>query len=195
MFDSNSSSANAGKPANKISPLGYPSELLVPQATMESVMVTIGSIVLNPKQRQPIQWYIAAAIAFSLLLMFFGAIGRLIHKGVGIWGINIPIARGFAIVNFVWWVYYSVQILLLGAASTRIYASKFGSHIKPPENADFVVKKGRHKTHSSRHNKTVARSTKVVKGASTLRSRRLINSAFSNFLSSVPRVGAERNLD
>ena len=28
----------------------------------------------------------------------------LIIKGVGIWGINIPIGWGFAIVNFVWWI-------------------------------------------------------------------------------------------
>ena len=32
------------------------------------------------------------------------AIGYLIGKGVGIWGINIPIGWGFAIVNFVWWI-------------------------------------------------------------------------------------------
>jgi len=25
-------------------------------------------------------------------------------KGTGIWGINIPIGWGFAIVNFVWWI-------------------------------------------------------------------------------------------
>ena len=25
-------------------------------------------------------------------------------KGVGIWGINVPVGWGFAIVNFVWWV-------------------------------------------------------------------------------------------
>ena len=25
-------------------------------------------------------------------------------KGVGIWGINIPVAWGFAIINFVWWI-------------------------------------------------------------------------------------------
>jgi hypothetical protein len=25
-------------------------------------------------------------------------------KGVGVWGINIPIGWGFAIVNFVWWI-------------------------------------------------------------------------------------------
>ena len=25
-------------------------------------------------------------------------------KGVGIWGINIPVGWGFAIINFVWWI-------------------------------------------------------------------------------------------
>ncbi len=33
-----------------------------------------------------------------------GAATWLIVKGVGIWGINIPIGWGFAIVNFVWWI-------------------------------------------------------------------------------------------
>ena len=32
------------------------------------------------------------------------SIAWLIIKGVGIWGINIPIGWGFAIVNFVWWI-------------------------------------------------------------------------------------------
>jgi Ni/Fe-hydrogenase subunit HybB-like protein len=93
-----------GEPANKISPLGYPSELLAPKENYESVTETIGSIVLKPRQRQPIQWYVVATIAFSLLMMFFGAISYLIYRGVGIWGINIPVVWGFAIVNFVWWV-------------------------------------------------------------------------------------------
>ena len=28
----------------------------------------------------------------------------LFYKGVGVWGIVIPVAWGFAIVNFVWWI-------------------------------------------------------------------------------------------
>src|SRR5207249_4621699 len=40
-----------------------------------------------------------------LLLMLFGvAVGYLLYRGVGIWGINIPVAWGFAITNFVWWI-------------------------------------------------------------------------------------------
>ena len=32
------------------------------------------------------------------------AVTYLFAKGVGIWGINVPVAWGFAIVNFVWWI-------------------------------------------------------------------------------------------
>ena len=39
-----------------------------------------------------------------LVMMLFLAVGYLFMKGVGIWGIRIPIAWGFAIVNFVWWI-------------------------------------------------------------------------------------------
>ena len=37
-----------------------------------------------------------------MVLLF--AISYLLIRGVGIWGINIPVAWGFAIVNFVWWI-------------------------------------------------------------------------------------------
>ena len=32
------------------------------------------------------------------------ALTYLVLKGVGIWGVNIPVGWGFAIVNFVWWI-------------------------------------------------------------------------------------------
>jgi len=37
-------------------------------------------------------------------MLFFFAVSYLLYRGVGIWGINIPVAWGFAIVNFVWWI-------------------------------------------------------------------------------------------
>jgi Ni/Fe-hydrogenase subunit HybB-like protein len=30
--------------------------------------------------------------------------GWLLFRGIGVWGVNIPVAWGFAIVNFVWWI-------------------------------------------------------------------------------------------
>jgi molybdopterin-containing oxidoreductase family membrane subunit len=39
-----------------------------------------------------------------MLNMLAGVLGYLFLKGVGIWGINIPVGWGFAIINFVWWI-------------------------------------------------------------------------------------------
>ena len=49
-------------------------------------------------------WIAGFAVAFLLLLVFLWAIGWLLVKGIGIWGVNIPVAWGFAITNFVWWI-------------------------------------------------------------------------------------------
>ena len=89
-------------PASKISPLGYPTNLLEAGQTYESVNRTISEIPLG--DRAPKVWWIGIVVAFLLLMMFFFAVSWLFIKGVGIWGINIPVAWGFAIVNFVWWV-------------------------------------------------------------------------------------------
>lgn len=82
--------------------LGYPSELLGRNETYQSVTETIGSIVLTRKH--PRSWLFGFAVAFALLMLFFIAIAWLLYKGVGIWGINVPVAWAFAIVNFVWWI-------------------------------------------------------------------------------------------
>ena len=39
-----------------------------------------------------------------LTMMLLFAIGYLFLKGIGIWGVTIPIGWGFEIVNFVWWI-------------------------------------------------------------------------------------------
>ena len=84
------------------SPLGYPTNLFAGKETFEGVNETIGSVVL--RDRQPRPWWIGFIIAFALLMVLFLAISWLLIRGVGIWGINIPVAWGYAIVNFVWWI-------------------------------------------------------------------------------------------
>ncbi|MGH8399442.1 MAG: NrfD/PsrC family molybdoenzyme membrane anchor subunit, partial [Gammaproteobacteria bacterium] len=49
-------------------------------------------------------WIFGAFISFCLLMLLNTVITLLAIKGVGIWGINIPVAWGFAITNFVWWI-------------------------------------------------------------------------------------------
>ncbi len=49
-------------------------------------------------------WLLAALFFLLLIVVFTIATSYLIFKGVGIWGINVPVAWGFAITNFVWWI-------------------------------------------------------------------------------------------
>jgi molybdopterin-containing oxidoreductase family membrane subunit len=75
---------------------------LGPGHTYASVTDKISSIVLVEGTRKG--WLAGFAIAFALLMLLNVAVVYLLYIGVGIWGINIPIAWGFAIVNFVWWI-------------------------------------------------------------------------------------------
>jgi Ni/Fe-hydrogenase subunit HybB-like protein len=49
-------------------------------------------------------WYAAFAFCSALTALFAVAIAYLFYKGVGIWGVDVPVAWAFAITNFVWWV-------------------------------------------------------------------------------------------
>jgi Ni/Fe-hydrogenase subunit HybB-like protein len=49
-------------------------------------------------------WLVAFFGLLAGTLGFVGAMGYLFTKGVGIWGVDIPVAWGFAIANFVWWI-------------------------------------------------------------------------------------------
>ena len=70
--------------------------------TYATVTDKISSIVLTQPTRRG--WWAGFLIAFSLLMVLNYAVAKLLTVGVGIWGVNIPIAWGFAIVNFVWWI-------------------------------------------------------------------------------------------
>ena len=82
--------------------MGSARPLIGPGHTFETVTDKISSIVLARGTTKG--WVFGFAIAFSLLMLLNLAITVLLFTGVGIWGINIPIAWGFAIVNFVWWI-------------------------------------------------------------------------------------------
>ncbi|HJZ53184.1 MAG TPA: NrfD/PsrC family molybdoenzyme membrane anchor subunit [Candidatus Acidoferrales bacterium] len=76
--------------------------IIEPGHTLGTVTDKISSIVLGRGTSKG--WLFGFAIAFSLLMLLNFTIGYLLIKGVGIWGINIPVGWGFAIVNFVWWI-------------------------------------------------------------------------------------------
>src|SRR5262249_27710341 len=81
---------------------GAAAPVIGPGYTFASVTDKISSIVLG--RRAPWGWWVGFLISFTLVMVFLGAVGWLLVRGVGIWGINMPVAWGFAIVNFVWWI-------------------------------------------------------------------------------------------
>jgi molybdopterin-containing oxidoreductase family membrane subunit len=76
--------------------------VLAPGHSYASVTDQISAIVLTrPTGRG---WWVGFAATFLLVNVLLVSITWLLVEGVGIWGINIPIGWGFAIVNFVWWI-------------------------------------------------------------------------------------------
>ena len=70
--------------------------------SLASVSDKVGGIVL--KRKITLGWVFGLLIAFAVLQNLAAGATWLIIKGVGVWGINIPIGWGFAIINFVWWI-------------------------------------------------------------------------------------------
>ena len=76
--------------------------LVAPAHTMATVTDKISSIVLT--RRTPVMWWVAFAVSFALVLILFYSVTAVIFTGVGLFGVMIPVAWGFAITNFVWWI-------------------------------------------------------------------------------------------
>jgi Ni/Fe-hydrogenase subunit HybB-like protein len=72
-----------------------------PGHTYASVTDKISEIVTG---KTPKGWILGFGLAFMLLMVLLYAVTYLLLRGVGIWGINVPIGWGFDIVNFVWWI-------------------------------------------------------------------------------------------
>jgi len=70
--------------------------------SLASISDKVGGIVL--KRKTTLGWILGLLIGFGLMQALMAAATWLFVKGVGVWGINIPVGWGFAIVNFVWWI-------------------------------------------------------------------------------------------
>jgi molybdopterin-containing oxidoreductase family membrane subunit len=77
-------------------------QVLAPGYTYGTVTDKISALVLTRPFNW--RWFTGFSISFFLLMVLTVAIIYLFAKGVGIWGINIPVGWGFAIVNLVWWI-------------------------------------------------------------------------------------------
>ncbi|HYA17200.1 MAG TPA: NrfD/PsrC family molybdoenzyme membrane anchor subunit [Bryobacteraceae bacterium] len=70
--------------------------------SLASVSDKVGGIVL--KRKITLGWVFGLLVSFGLLQGLAAGATWLFIKGVGVWGINIPVGWGFAIINFVWWI-------------------------------------------------------------------------------------------
>jgi molybdopterin-containing oxidoreductase family membrane subunit len=76
--------------------------VIAPGHNFKSVTQMIAGIVLTTNT--PLGWFGGLAVAGGVATFLIIALTWLFLKGVGIWGVTIPGAWGFAIINFVWWI-------------------------------------------------------------------------------------------
>ena len=76
--------------------------VIAPGHTFKSVTEEVSRIVLT--SHTPLGWWFGFLVASSVVGILLTAVTWLFVKGVGIWAITIPVAWGFAIINFVWWI-------------------------------------------------------------------------------------------
>ena len=81
-----------------------PDSVLGPGHDYDSVTDRITNIVYLPFKRAPRKWLVGAFISFLFVNLLMLAMWVLFTRGIGVWGVNIPIGWGFAIINFVWWI-------------------------------------------------------------------------------------------
>ena len=77
-------------------------EVIAPGHTFRSVTQKIAGLVLT--SNTPLGWFGGLTVAGGVATLLVIAMTWLFLKGIGIWGVTIPGAWGFAIINFVWWI-------------------------------------------------------------------------------------------
>jgi len=75
--------------------------LIGPGHTSATVTDKISAVVL---MKTPRWWFFAFGVSFLLVMLLFYSLAYLFTKGVGIFGVNVPVGWGWDITNFVWWI-------------------------------------------------------------------------------------------
>jgi Ni/Fe-hydrogenase subunit HybB-like protein len=85
-----------------IDPVTGEYRVIAPGHTFKSVTDKVSRIVLT--SHTPLGWWFGFLLAGSIVCLLTVCVSWLFVKGVGIWAVTIPVAWGFAIVEFVWWI-------------------------------------------------------------------------------------------
>ena len=78
--------------------------IVEPGHSYASVTDIISGFPLTRLRDTRLGWFVATFIAFAIVMVFLYAVTILFVRGVGVFGINIPVGWGFDIINFVWWI-------------------------------------------------------------------------------------------
>jgi len=78
--------------------------LILPGNDLQTITDKITDIPFLDLKNTPRAWFFGFLAGFALLQVFFLSVTWLLVKGVGVWGLNVPVGWGFAIINFVWWI-------------------------------------------------------------------------------------------
>ena len=100
----------AGAAGNAMSNAALPA----PAESYASVSERGCALALQPRAGRG--WLAAFALALLLTLLLACGIPWLLALGVGIWGLDIPVAWGFAIANYVWWIAIGMGGTFISAA-------------------------------------------------------------------------------
>jgi len=92
----------AAEPAQPILGMNEIDAVIDPRHDYGSVTEKISSIVLTRKT--PPQLLAMLGLGFALMGVLGLSVFWLLARGIGVWGVNVPVGWGFAIVNFVWWI-------------------------------------------------------------------------------------------
>lgn len=76
--------------------------VILPGQNLATIDHIVGDAVLRPEKR--LWWWGGFTIAVALTGAFLLAVEYLFVAGIGIWGVDVPVAWGFAIANYVWWI-------------------------------------------------------------------------------------------
>lgn len=82
--------------------IGPPTHMVEGDWNNTTISEKIAGMVLT--RRTPPSWVWMFLVGFFWFNVFLVAVTWLFIKGIGIWGVDIPVAWGFAIANFVWWI-------------------------------------------------------------------------------------------
>jgi Ni/Fe-hydrogenase subunit HybB-like protein len=76
--------------------------VVAPDVTMASLSEQVsGRVLMN---RAPLWWWVGFGFSFTLFTLLVIQMAWLFINGIGVWGVEIPVAWGLAIAEYVWWI-------------------------------------------------------------------------------------------